>query len=109
MADSLNSISLPESRTDLEVLIEAAIARLDAMDPDPDLEDDGTDEPWLGAFEQRALNTGTHWNCLVVEDREVDDDFELESDNEDGGDDENEHDGRSNYLGPCSPVIGRRA
>lgn len=39
MADSEHTPLLPENRTDLEALIEAAIARLDAMDGDPDFED----------------------------------------------------------------------
>ena len=39
MADSQHTPTLPENRTDLEALIEAAIARLDAFDGDPDLED----------------------------------------------------------------------
>jgi hypothetical protein len=43
MADFQDTIALPETRTALERLIEAAIARLDDLDGDPDL------EPPLGA------------------------------------------------------------
>jgi len=38
MAVFPDTISLPENRADLEALIEAAIARLDGLDGDPDLE-----------------------------------------------------------------------
>lgn len=94
MADSEHTPLLPENRTDLEALIEAAIARLDLMDPDTDLEDAGDDEPWLGAYEQVAFDVGTHWYNSAVEDREEDHDAE-------------EADERISfgcYAGPCSPI-----
>ena len=57
MADSQHTPTLPENRTDLEALIEAAIARLDAFDGDPDLEvtaeddEDGHDaEKWYDSW-----------------------------------------------------------
>ena len=54
MADSLDTIPLPENRTDLEALIEAALARLDDMDGDPDL------EPTLGS-NAGLSHGGTYW------------------------------------------------
>ena len=87
MADSLYTQTLPENRPDLEALIEAAITRLDDLDPDPDLEDGGDDEPdgdgepQLGAPE---AHTGS-WAGLALEaysdDRESDG-----ADDEDGAD-----------------------
>ena len=73
MAAFPNTISLPENRLDLEALIEAAIARLDDVEPDPDLEPDGDGEPILGAPEARSGS----WNGLApdayTDDREADD------------------------------------
>ena len=88
MTDTPDSTTVPESRTDLEALIEAAIARLDEIDPDPDLEN-GTDgepdndgEPLLGAPEAR---TGS-WSGLFLE-AYSDEDRELDcADDEDNGD-----------------------
>ncbi len=66
MADSLNTPTLPENRPDLEALIEAALARLDDLDLDPDLEetadlepgeddeDGGDDEPSLGSLDRQS-------------------------------------------------------
>ena len=54
MADNLDTILLPENRIDLEALIEAAIARLDDMDGDPDL------EPTLGS-NAGLSHGGTYW------------------------------------------------
>ena len=51
MAAFPDTTTLPESRTDLESLIEAAIARLDEIDQDPDF------EPTLGAPEADAMGT----------------------------------------------------
>ena len=83
MADSLNTLSLPENRPDLEALIEAAIARLDEIEPDPDLEPDDDGEPQLGAPEARAGSWNGLYPVAFTDDREADD-----SDLEDGGDDE---------------------
>lgn len=83
MADFAHSIPLPENRLALEALIQAAIDRLDDLDPDPDLEEEPDGEPILGAPEARAGS----WNGLrpeaFTDDRELDD-----ADDEDGGDDE---------------------
>ena len=73
MAIVPNTISLPENRLDLEALIEAAIARLDDVDGDTDLEPDFDGEPSLGAPEAQ----GGSWSGLSLEaycdDREADD------------------------------------
>ncbi len=110
MADSLNTLSLPENRPALEALIEAAIARLDDIEPDPDLEPDEDGEPQLGAPEAR---TGT-WNGLYPEaftdtheadDCDLEDGADIEAVCEDEGADE-ERNGYStaNYTGSCSPI-----
>lgn len=75
MADSQDTTILPENRTDLEALIEAAIARLDAMDPDADLEDGFDDEPSLGALECPAdFGRGTIWLNTAGCDTDLEDD-----------------------------------
>lgn len=71
MADSLNTLVLPENRVDLENLIETAIERLDAMDGDEDDEDDGTAEPWLGCPERHSGSWRGAGSC--DDDRECDD------------------------------------
>lgn len=45
----------PVERRYLEDLIEAAINLLDQDDGEPDLEDDGTAEPWLGWTRHGAI------------------------------------------------------
>ena len=45
MADSQDTFSLPETRIRLEAWIEHAIAAIDALDGDADIEDGGDDEP----------------------------------------------------------------
>lgn len=74
MANFLDSIPLPENRPALEQLIEAALARLDALDGDPDLEqgdpdleDGGDGEPWLGSID--PVNQGA-WSLGSDDDRE---------------------------------------
>lgn len=64
-------IQLPDNRDALETLIEAAIARLDAMDGDPDLEDAGDAKPGLGS---RELWTGNEsaWAHGEHDERELD-------------------------------------
>jgi hypothetical protein len=47
------------TRADIETMIEALIARLDTMDPDPDLEPD-VDEPSLGWID-RPMQLGGFW------------------------------------------------
>lgn len=74
MADSPYTRTLPETRLELEQLIEAAIARLDDLDGDPDVEITCEDE---GA--------------------QCDDEGAIE---EDGNDSEDET--RSNNIGRCS-------
>ena len=54
MADSQDTPSLPENRADLELLIETAIARLDEIDGEADL------EPSLGSHFSHA-HVGTVW------------------------------------------------
>ena len=76
MADSLNTPTLPENRLDLEALIEAAIARLDEIEPDPDLEeepdleDGGDDEPCLAST---AMQDRYNRHTLQDDDLEFDD------------------------------------
>lgn len=50
--------ALPVTRPDLEALIEAAIARLDEIDGDPDIEDGADDEPDLGRPEGMRQSAG---------------------------------------------------
>ena len=102
MATFPDTTILPETRADLEALIEAAIARLDDIDPDPD------DEPSLGAPEAALVGTSTYfgpmtglrrtdalsqvaWATGGSDDREAD-----TADDEDGGDLEPS-------LGACNP------
>lgn len=79
MPASFNTIALPETRLELEQLIEAAISRLDDFDGDPDL------EPSLGAPEARRADwwnnadTQETWAGGSDDGRELDDDFEPES------------------------------
>ncbi|MER8654398.1 hypothetical protein [Mesorhizobium sp. M0847] len=77
--------------------IERLIDLLDAMQPDPDLEDDADDEPSLGSLSLGSYQAGT------TDDREGDD-----SDYEDGGDDEDSDPGEdSDPLEPslCGTAI----
>ena len=48
----------PVERRYLEDLIEAAIDLLDKDDGEPDQEDDGTAEPWLGWTRHGAIGNG---------------------------------------------------
>ncbi len=75
VADSLDTLFLPESRADLEALIEGLIVRLDAMDGCPDLEDGGDHEPWISAQETGPGGQGC-WSYRATDDREWDDDAE---------------------------------
>lgn len=62
-------------RADLAREIERLIETLDVLDGDPDLEDDGTAEPWLGAPERDGRgywSRGDH----NADDRELDDERE---------------------------------
>ena len=73
MADFPDSTTLPEiSRPIVEAEIERLIDLLDTLDPDPDLESTGDEEPWLGAPDAR---TGSWFGPNVVcsgDDREED-------------------------------------
>ncbi|MFT3986294.1 hypothetical protein [Aestuariivirga sp.] len=79
MADFLNGMPLPESRQGIEDMIEALIARLDAADDDPDLEDTGDDEPTLG-----AADSGYGWSGhnLLHSHQPMSDECEADADNE---------------------------
>ena len=110
MADSLNTLFLPDTRPALEALIEAAIAHLDALDGDPELEDTGDGEPELGAPEARWGCWNGLWPIAFTADQEADDcddedTFDLEQACEDeGADAEGAGHATSNYAGPCSPI-----
>lgn len=71
------------SRKSLAGSIEALIDMLDDLSPDPDLEDDGNAEPWLGwsGNGPRALSFDLDGRGSAYDDREADD-----SDLEDNGD-----------------------
>ena len=78
-----NSTALPEDRVALEALIEAAIARLDELDGDPDL------EPTLGAPELHRLPflSQEHWaEGASFDEREDDDPAEEDDPLEPNGD-----------------------
>ena len=83
---------IEQSRPFVESEIERLMEILDTLDPDPDLEATGDEEPWLGAPDAR---TGS-WSGLYLEgndDRE-EDDSDLEPCCEDEGaqcDDEGAH------------------
>ena len=90
MSDSPNTIPVTDiPRPIIEAEIERLIDLLDALDPDPDLESTGDEEPWLGAPDGFVF---TNWHGLSPEgndDREDDDsDLEPDCDDEDGGDNE---------------------
>jgi hypothetical protein len=71
MAETLNTRNLPKTREELEVLIEDLIARLDALDGCPDLEDCGDHEPWVSAQETGPGGQGS-WGYGATDDREWD-------------------------------------
>ncbi len=71
MAETLNTRNLPKTREELENMIEDLIARLDALDGCPDLEDGGDHEPWISAQETGPGGQG-YWNCESPGDREWD-------------------------------------
>ena len=65
MADFPDSIPVTEiPRQIVEAEIELLIALLDKLDPDPDLESTGDEEPWLGA---PAGYVFTNWHGLYPE------------------------------------------
>lgn len=63
------SADLKQTRAHLETKIEELIALLDVLDGDPDLEDTGDDEPWIGGAAIYGRNGIEH-------DLEQDDDSE---------------------------------
>ncbi|MBI2719565.1 MAG: hypothetical protein HY245_03990 [Rhizobiales bacterium] len=74
MADSQDTTLLPElTRPMIEAEIERLIARLDDMDPDPDLEDGGDGEPMLGAPEAHRGSWSGLFPEAYQDDREADD------------------------------------
>ena len=75
MAVFQDTRNLPKNRADLEALIESLIARLDALDGCPDLEDGGDHEPWISAQETGPGGQGC-WGYGATDDREWDDDGE---------------------------------
>lgn len=78
MAVSLNTRTLPKSRAHLEELIEAAIARLDDMDPDPDLEPSIAVSSWVPAAYDRKLRHLQHLDLEEVSEDEGSYDTDLE-------------------------------
>lgn len=81
-AATLPSDALRAVRRAAEDEIERLIALLDAIDPDPDLEDDpyleeeGLDEPWLGAPERSAIRGQAPWAAGWDDDREREDEHD---------------------------------
>lgn len=75
-------------RHSLSKAIDSLIGLLDAMEPDPDLEDGGDGEPWLG-WPEAYPGRGAAWGLHVTgeDDREAEDEHD-----EDGGDDEPDED-----------------
>jgi hypothetical protein len=68
-ADQAAAVRPMLTRHQIEDEIERLIGLLDAMEPDPDLEDAGDAEPWLGAAEaDRFSNRG--WNLAPSDERE---------------------------------------
>lgn len=57
----------PVQRRYLESLIEAAIDLLDQADGEPDREDDGTAEPWLGWTKTGAIGNGLDLEISINE------------------------------------------
>lgn len=57
----------PVERRYLEDLIEAAIDLLDNDDGEPDQEDDGTGEPWLGWTKTGAIGNGLDLEISIIE------------------------------------------
>ncbi|WP_338722391.1 hypothetical protein [Devosia sp. XK-2] len=57
----------PVERRYLEDLIEAAIKLLDQDDGEPDQEDDGTAEPWLGWTKTGAIGNGQDLEISIIE------------------------------------------
>lgn len=95
MATFPDTTSLSETRAALENLIEAAIARLDELDGDPDL------EPNIGASESDCL-CGSDWPPAWVVQRSADLPDECEAVSEDEGaacDDEGVEDDHEPSLG----------
>ena len=70
MAVSEDTLLLPKSRQALEDLIEAAIARLDELDGDPDLEetceDDGVDTDSEFDYRNESICTVHHYDCSPI-------------------------------------------
>ena len=106
MAAFPDTTTLPENRTALEQLIEAAIVRLDDLDPDPD------DEPSLGAPETDARGTDAYFGHFAGPRRSTalsqtrwaaggSDDREADTADDEGADLSNSF---ANYTGPCSPI-----
>ena len=57
----------PLARHRIESTIERLIALLDSLDADPDLEEDGSDEPWLGWTPHGNTGSGNDFHNLDVE------------------------------------------
>ncbi|MBZ0262985.1 MAG: hypothetical protein K8F90_20555 [Hyphomicrobiales bacterium] len=73
MADFPDSTILPEiSRPVVEAEIERLINLLDTLDPDPDLESTGDQEPWLGAPNARTGSWFGSYGTDLWDDREED-------------------------------------
>lgn len=54
-------------REQLEALIEAAIAALDELDGDENLEDDGSAEPWLGWTRHGGIGNALDLEISITE------------------------------------------
>jgi hypothetical protein len=84
---------LRQLRAEIEDTVHNVIGLLDRIDPDPDLEDGGDAEPWLGAPETfpsngQCVGTLNHSGTQVGWARGCDDDREMGDDNgiaDDGG------------------------